>query len=92
MVKNLPASVGDTRDTDSIPGSGRYPRVGNGNPFQESCLENSIDRGTWWATAHGVAELDTTERLSSTYYKNRIFCTLATLSESFTFLLCLLDH
>ena len=51
MVKNLPASVGDP---GSIPGSGRSPREGNGNPLQHSCLENSMDRGAWWATAHGI--------------------------------------
>ena len=37
---------------DSIPGLGRSPEEGNGNPLQYSCLENSIDRGTWWATVH----------------------------------------
>ena len=61
VVKNLPANAGDTRDAGSIPGSGRSPGGGNGNPFQYSCLENPIDRGAWWATAHGVTELDTTE-------------------------------
>ena len=40
----------------SIPGSGRSPREGNGNPLQYSCLENSMDRGAWWATAHGVTK------------------------------------
>ena len=45
------------------PGSGGSSRVGNGNPLQCSCLENSMDRGVWWATVHGVTELDTTERL-----------------------------
>ena len=45
MVKNLPASARDARDMDSIPGSGRSPRVGNGNPLQYSCLENPMDRG-----------------------------------------------
>ena len=50
VVKTLPANAGDARDTCSIPGSGRSPAVGNGNPLQHSCLKNSIDRGGWWAT------------------------------------------
>ena len=50
VVKNLPANAGDTRDAGSVPRSGRSPEVGNGNPFQYSCLENSMDRGAWWAT------------------------------------------
>ena len=45
MVKNLPTNAGDERDTGSIPGSGRSPGVGNGNPLQYSCLENPMDRG-----------------------------------------------
>ena len=45
VVKDLPANAGDTRDVGSIPGSGRSPGVGNGNPRQYSCLENSTDRG-----------------------------------------------
>ena len=48
-------------DLGSIPGLGRSPGGGNGNPLQDSCLENLLDRGAWWATVHGVAELDTTE-------------------------------
>ena len=61
VVKNPPANAGDIRDTGSIPGSGRTPGEGNGNPLQCSCLGNPMDRGTWWATDHGVAkELDTT--------------------------------
>ena len=55
-VKNPPADAGDTRDVGSIPGSGRSPRDGNGNPLQCSCLENPTDRGAWWTTVHGVAE------------------------------------
>ena len=43
-------------DLGSIPGSGRSPGKGNGNPLQYSCLENSIDRGAWWATVHEVAK------------------------------------
>ena len=56
MVKNLPASAGDTRDIGSIPGLGRYPGGGNGNPLQYSCLENPMDRGAWWATVCGVTK------------------------------------
>ena len=62
VVKNLPASAGDLRDVGSIPGSRRSPGGGHGNPLQYSCRENSIDRGAWRATVHGVTkELYTTE-------------------------------
>ena len=56
MVKNLPAIAGDPRDSGLIPGSGRFPREGNGNSLQYSCLENTMDRGDWGATVHGVAK------------------------------------
>ena len=56
-VKNLPANAGDARDTGSILGSGRFSEVGNGNPLQYSCLENSMDRAAWWATVHGVTRV-----------------------------------
>ena len=59
MVKNLPANAGDTRDADSVPGSGRFPGEGNDNPLQFSCLENSMDRGACQATVHGVAKSQT---------------------------------
>ena len=58
MVRNLPVSAGYV---GSIPGSGRSPGVGNGNPLN-FCLGNSMDRGAWWAIVHGVAELDMTEQ------------------------------
>ena len=56
VVKNLPGNVGDARGADSIPGSGRSSGVGNGNLLQYSCLENSMDRGPWWAIVHRVAK------------------------------------
>ena len=57
-VKNLSANTGDM---GSIPGLGRSPGEGNGNPLQYSCLGNPTDREAWWATAHGLAkESDTT--------------------------------
>ena len=54
VVKNLPANAGDTRDAGLIPGLGRYPGVGTGDPLLYSCLKNSMDRGAWWGTIHGV--------------------------------------
>ena len=59
VVKNSPANAGDARDVGSIPGSGRYPGEGNGNPLQYSCLGNPMDRGAWWATVHVVAKSQT---------------------------------
>ena len=56
MVNNLPANTGDLVDTDLIPGSGRSPEEGNGNPLQYSCLENSMDKGLWQAAEHGVSK------------------------------------
>ena len=49
VVKNLPADAGDARDTVLILGSGRYPGGGHDNPLQYTCLESSMDRGTWQA-------------------------------------------
>ena len=63
--KNLPAVTGDARDTSSVPGLGRSPGGGNGNPLHYSCLENSMDRGAWQATVHEVTKLDTTELIST---------------------------
>ena len=64
MLKNLPANAGDS---GSVPGWGRCPGEGNGNLLQYSCLENSMDRGTWWATVHGVKKLD----MSENFHANR---------------------
>ena len=61
MVKNLFANAGDIRDDGLIPGLGRSPAGGNGNPLQYSCLGNPMDRGAWWATFHRVAESNMTE-------------------------------
>ena len=56
VVKNPPANGRDTRDMSSIPGLGRSPGGGHGNPLQYSCLENPMDRGAWRATVHGVTK------------------------------------
>ena len=56
VVKNPPANAGDERDAGSIPGLGGSPGGRPDNPLQFSCLENSMDRGTWQATVHGVTK------------------------------------
>ena len=64
MVEST-CNVGDTGLT---PGSGRSPGIGNGNPLQHSCLKNSMDRGAWWATVHGVAKSWTQLRVCTQAY------------------------
>ena len=64
VVRNPPTNAEDSRDVGSIPGSGRSPGKGNGNPLQCSCLGNPMDRGAWWATVHGVMKKSWT-RLST---------------------------
>ena len=59
VVKNLPASAGDIRDTGLIPGSGRSPGGGHDNLLQYSCPEDPMDRGAWWATVQRVAQSQT---------------------------------
>ena len=54
MVRNPSVNAGDARDIGLIPGMGRPPGEGNGNPLQYSCLQNSMGRGAWWAAVHGV--------------------------------------
>ena len=56
VVKNLYANAGNVRDMNLIPGSGRSPGEGRGNPLQYSCLQNPLDRGAWQATVYGVAK------------------------------------
>ena len=56
MVKNPPANTGDSEDTGLIPGLGRSPGGGNGNPLQYSCLGDPMDRGAWWTAVCGVAK------------------------------------
>ena len=59
VVKDPLADAGDTRDKGLIPESGRSPGEGDGNPLQDPCLENSVDRGAWQATVHGATESQT---------------------------------
>ena len=61
MVKNLPVNAGDRRDLGSIPGLGRSPGGGHGNPLQYSCLENPMQRGLAGYSPWGHKELDMTE-------------------------------
>ena len=56
MGKESASNAGDTRDMGLIPGSGRSPGGGNGNPLQNACLENPMDKEAWWAIVHGVAK------------------------------------
>ena len=65
VVKNLPANAGDRSDAGLIPGSGRLPGGGNGNPLQYSCLGNPMDREAWWAAVHRVAKSQTRIEVTS---------------------------
>ena len=69
VVKNPPTNA---RDPGSISGSGRSLGEGNGNPFQYSCLEKPVEGGAWWATVHGIAESDMTERQTTTTNKLKV--------------------
>ena len=59
VIKNLPANAGVIRDSGLIPGLGRFPGGGHGNPLQYPCLENPMDRGAWQATVHEVTKSQT---------------------------------
>ena len=72
VVKNPPPSVEDAADTGSIPGLGRSPGVGNDNPLQYSCQENSMGREAWWATVHVVAKSQTCQSTHNTIVKKQL--------------------
>ena len=72
VAQTPPANAGDAGDLSWIPGLGRSPGVGNGNPLQYSCLENSMDRGAWWATVHGVMKSQTRLNPHSLLYITRL--------------------
>ena len=67
VVKNPTANAGDFIDAHLIPGSGRSPGGGHGNPLQYCCLENPMDRGAWWATIHRVTQSQTQLKWLSTH-------------------------
>ena len=71
MVKNPSANAGDVRGVGLIPGSGRSPGGGHGNPLQYFCLENSMDRGAWRATVHGVTKSQTQQKGLGVHTKAR---------------------
>ena len=72
VVKNRHVNAGDARDVGSVPGLGRSPGEGNGNPLQYSCLENPMDRGAWWAMACRVTKSwKHLKRLSTHARKNK---------------------
>ena len=66
-VKNPPVNTGDIKAAGSVPGSGRSPGGGHGNPLQHSCLKNPMDRGAWWTTDHRVANSLTILKQLSTH-------------------------
>ena len=68
--KESPCQAGNLR---WIPGSGRSPGEGNGNPLHYSCLENSMNRGAWWATVRGVTNSDTTEQLPHFHRTDQLY-------------------
>ena len=70
VVKNPLANAGDVREVGLIPGLGRCPGEGNGNPLQYPCLENPMDRAAWWATVHGVTKTGTWPKRLSTHTRS----------------------
>ena len=78
MVKNPPANAGDIRDMSSVPGLGRSPGGGHGNPFQYSCLENSMDRRAWQAIVHRITKSRTRLKQLSMHTCKDIFLVIQT--------------
>ena len=80
VVKNLLASAGDARNVGSIPGLGRFPGEGHGNPLLYFCLENPMDGGAWQATVHRVAKSRTPPKQLSAHARACPCCKNATTS------------
>ena len=85
MAQVVKSSAYNAGDLGSIPGLGRSPGEGNGNPFQYSCLENPLDRGAWWATVHEVTqEPDMREQLNKQLSHIQLFVTPWTVAHQAT--------
>ena len=82
VVKNPSTNAEDGRDASSIPGLGRAPGGGHGNPLKYSCLDNPMDSGAWWATVHRVAESRTQRKWLSTLHGDISFC-FSSISSSY---------
>ena len=95
VVENWPANAGDTGDLGLLPGLGRPPGGGQGNPLHYSFLENPVDRGAWWATAHGVTQSHTRLKRLSMHGACEIFINIFTnlviALKKYTFQLALLS-
>ena len=87
-VKNPLTSAGEAREAGSIPGRRRWPRVGNGNPIQYSCLENSMDRRVWWLQVHEAAKSQTRPQWS-TWFNRSNWWLLSSFNSSYVFCACL---
>ena len=81
VLKNLPANAGDVRNVALIPGLGRFPGGGHGNPLQYSCRENPIDRGAWWATVHRFAKRQIQLKQLSSGMHSYGHCSLFTIAK-----------
>ena len=81
MVKNLPANAGNIGDIGLIAGWGRSPAEENDNPFQDSCLEDPMGRGSWWAMVQGVAKSQTSQH---THTHTHTHITFVTITHIFT--------